>query len=175
MAKTEGVPLNEWAKANDDVFDKLCKKYKVADKDLKNFLKTWDGSGDIQEAFTAHMKESTEGLTLFQRAGKEAGTAMKTLGATLASMGIAWLAGEALSLAITGLDHLANSAKNEKQALEDATETAKKYADQIKTTKEENEKNAKSANDIAEKYAKLAQGVDVNTNKNKFLSNDDYK
>lgn len=50
----------------------------------------------------------------------------------------------------------------------------KKYADQIKTTKEENEKNAKSANDIAEKYAKLAQGVDVNTNKNKFLSNEKY-
>ena len=114
-------------------------------------------------------------MTLFQRAGKAAGTAMKTLGATLASMGIAWLAGEAISLAITGLDHLANATKYEKQALEDATETAKKYADQIKTTKEENEKNAKSANDIAEKYAKLAQGVDVNTNKNKLLSNDDYK
>lgn len=114
-------------------------------------------------------------MTLFQRAGKAAGTAMKTLGATLASMGIAWLAGKAISLAITGLDHLANATKYEKQALEDATETAKKYADQIKTTKEENEKNAKSANDIAEKYAKLAQGVDVNTNKNKLLSNDDYK
>ena len=114
-------------------------------------------------------------MTLFQRAGKAAGTAMRTFGATLASMGVAWLAGEAISLAITGLDHLANATKYEKQALEDATETAKKYADQIKTTKEENEKNAKSANDIAEKYAKLAQGVDVNTNKNKFLSNDDYK
>lgn len=100
MAKAEGVPLNEWAKANDDVFDKLCKKYKVADKDLKDFLKTWDGSGDIQEAFTAHMKESTEGLTLFQRAGKAAGTAMRTLGATLGSMAVSWATGEVISLIV---------------------------------------------------------------------------
>ena len=62
MAKAEGVPLNEWAKVNDDVFDKLCKQYKVADKDLKDFLKTWDGSGDIQEAFTAHMKKAQKVL-----------------------------------------------------------------------------------------------------------------
>ena len=158
-----------------DEIEQWIGKLDLSDESLKKFLKDWDGSGDIQEAFTAHMKKSTEGLTLFQRAGKAAGTAMKTFGATLASMGVAWLAGEVISLVITGLDHLANATKYEKQALEDATETAKKYADQIKTTKEENEKNAKSANNIAEKYAKLAQGVDVNTNKNKFLSNDDYK
>lgn len=97
MAKAEGVPLNKWAKANDDVFNRLCKKYKVADKDLKNFLKTWDGSGDIQEAFAAHMKKSTEGLTLFQRAGKATGTVIKSLGATLASMAASWAIGEVIS------------------------------------------------------------------------------
>lgn len=74
-------------------------------------------------------------MTLFQRAGKAAGTAMRTFGATLASMGVAWLAGEAISLAITGLDHLANATKYEKQALENATETAKKIRRSNKNNK----------------------------------------
>ena len=124
MAKAEGVPLNEWAKANDDVFDKLCKKYKVADKDLKDFLKTWDGSGDIQEAFTAHMKKSTEDLTLFQRAGKAAGGVIKSLGATLGSMAAAWAIGEAISLAINGIDAIINHAKRASDATQEAKEKA---------------------------------------------------
>ena len=152
-----------------------CNSVEMTDKSLIKFLTDTEYSEKTLANYQQYLKKSSESMTLFQRAGKAAGTAMKSLGATLLSMGVTWLAGEALSLAITGIDHLANAAKYEKQALEDATEAAKKYADQIKTTKEENEKNAKSANDIAEKYAKLAQGVDVNTNKNKFLSNDDYE
>lgn len=119
MAKAEGVPLNEWAKVNDDVFDKLCKRYKVADKDLKDFLKTWDGSGDIQEAFTAHMKESTEGLTLFQRAGKAVGITLKELGATLGSMAAMWAIGEVISLIVTAIDKFTLTAEEAKDAAND--------------------------------------------------------
>lgn len=100
LMNAQGVPLNKWAKSNDEVFDKLCKKYKVTDTELKNFLRTWDDSGDIQEAFTARMKESTEGLTLFQRAGKAAGTAVKSLVATAGSMLVSWGVGEVISLIV---------------------------------------------------------------------------
>lgn len=60
-----------------DEIEQWIGKLDLSDESLKKFLKDWDGSGDIQEAFTAHMKESTEGLTLFQRAGKAAGGVIK--------------------------------------------------------------------------------------------------
>jgi hypothetical protein len=160
---------------NKDEIEQWIKQLDLSDESLKKFLKDWDGSGDIQEAFTAHMKESTEGLTIFQRAGKAAGTAMRTLGATLGSMAVSWAIGEAISLAISGIDHLVNYEKYQEQAFENATETAQKYADEIKSVREENEKTVNSANEISLRYAELVQGVDANTNKNESLSNDDYK
>lgn len=96
--KAQGVPLNEWAKLNDTVFNDMCKQYKVTDTELKNFLRTWDGSGDVAEAFQAHLKKSTNGLTLFQRAGKVTGNAIKSIGAALGSMVATWAIGEVLSL-----------------------------------------------------------------------------
>ena len=74
----------EFVKVRDKIldrgkFDEWCDSVKIASTTEKDFLKTWDGSGDIQKAFTAHMKKSTEGLTLFQRAGKAAGTATKKI------------------------------------------------------------------------------------------------
>ena len=160
MAKAEGVPLNKWAKANDDVFDKLCKKYKVADKDLKDFLKTWDGSGDIQEAFTAHMKESTEGLTLFQRAGKAAGGVIKSLGATLGSMAAAWAIGEAISLAINGIDAIINHAKRASDAAQEAKEKAS-------NTLSEDEETSNSLDDLISKYKELRESSDYDETKRK--------
>ncbi len=97
LMNAQGVPLNKWAKSNDEIFDKLCKKYKVTDTELKNFLRTWDGSGDVAEAFQAHLKNSTNGLTLFQRAGKAVGITLKELGAILGSMAAMWAIGEAIS------------------------------------------------------------------------------
>lgn len=45
MADAQGLKLETWGSKSGKVFDDLCKQYKVADKDLKDFLKTWDGSG----------------------------------------------------------------------------------------------------------------------------------
>lgn len=90
-------------------------------------------------------------------------------------MAAMWAIGEVFQLAITGIDHLANAAKYEQQAFENATETAKKYSDQIKEMRKESQKTSDTAEEIADKYAKLTQGVNVNTNENKKLSNDDYK
>lgn len=98
LTNAKGIPLDKWSKASDDVFDKLCKQFKVTDSELKNFLRTWDGSGDILEAFTAHMKQSTESMTLFQRGAKAAGTAIKTVGAAVASMAITWAISEVISI-----------------------------------------------------------------------------
>ena len=51
-------------------------------------------------------------------------TALKTFGATLASMGITWLAGEALSLVVTEINNLVHAAEN---AREKSTELTKAW------------------------------------------------
>lgn len=52
-------------------------KLDLSDKLLKEFLRTWDGTGEIQEAFTAYMKESANSMTLFQRVSTAAGETIK--------------------------------------------------------------------------------------------------
>ena len=160
MADVQGFHLEKLANVSDDTFDRFCKKYKVADKDLKNFLKTWDGSGDIQEAFTARMKKSTEGLTLFQRAGKAAGGVIKSLGATLGSMAAAWAIGEAISLAINGIDAIINHAKRASDAAQEAKEKAS-------NTLSEDEETSNSLDDLISKYKELRESSDYDETKRK--------
>lgn len=160
MADVQGFHLEKLANVSDDTFDRFCKKYKVADKDLKDFLKTWDGSGDIQEAFTAHMKESTEGLTLFQRAGKAAGGVIKSLGATLGSMAAAWAIGEAISLAINEIDAIINHAKRASDAAQEAKEKAS-------NTLSEDEETSNSLDDLISKYKELRESSDYDETKRK--------
>lgn len=86
----------EFVKVRDKIldrgkFDEWCDSVKIASTAEKDFLKTWNGSGDIAEAFQAHLKNSTNGLTLFQRASKAASSAAKSFVAALSSMAITWL------------------------------------------------------------------------------------
>lgn len=154
-------------------------------KDNEKYLLTYAKSNKVLDSSVVEVKESNikareevikQNSSLKQTTIKAKAAAFGLQMLSIAGNMIAsWLVGEAISLAITGIDHLINAEKYEQQALESATETAKKYSDQIKETREESEKTANTANEVAEKYAKLAQGVDVNTNRNKTLSNDDYK
>lgn len=134
LANAKGIPLNEWSKVCNNVFDDLCKEFKVTDSELKNFLRTWDGSGDISEAFTAHMKQSTESMTLFQRGAKAAGTAIKTVGATVASMAITWAISEVISIIselITSSDRLAEKAQDLGAEFKNTETDISNYKDKI--------------------------------------------
>lgn len=153
MADVQGLHLEKLAAVNDNVFNRFCKKYKVADKDLKVFLKTWDGSGDIQEAFTAHMKQSANSLTLFQRAGKAAGTVIKSLGASLASIAVSFAITEVISLVATGIDHLAHKAEYAKDRLDEFNTSVKDQQDNLST-------QDNWIKEYGKKYEKLAEGVD---------------
>lgn len=92
-------------------------------------------------------------MTLFQRAGKAAGGVIKSLGATLGSMAAMWAIGEVLQLVITGVDHLVNSAKYAKEALDDFNDTVKEQQSSLSSQKDWIDKNG-------EQYEKLANGVD---------------
>lgn len=89
----------------------------VSDDALNKFLEDWDGSGDIQEAFTARLQANTKGLTLFQRAGKVAGTAIKKFFATLGSMAAIWAISEGIQLVISGFSKLNDLIKENKHAI----------------------------------------------------------
>lgn len=145
---------------NKDEIEQWIKQLDLSDESLKKFLKDWDGSGDIQEAFTAHMKESTEGLTLFQRAGKAAGGVIKSLGATLGSMAAAWAIGEAISLAINGIDAIINHAKRASDAAQEAKEKAS-------NTLSEDEETSNSLDDLISKYKELRESSDYDETKRK--------
>lgn len=134
LANAKGIPLNKWSKVSDDVFDGLCKEFKVTDSELKNFLRTWDGSGDILEAFTTHMKQSTESMTLFQRGAKATGTAIKTVGAAVASMAITWAISEVISVIgdlITSSDRLAEKAQDLGAEFKNTESDISDYKDKI--------------------------------------------
>ena len=134
LANAKGIPLNEWSKVSNNVFDDLCKEFKVTDSELKNFLRTWDGSGDISEAFTAHMKQSTESMTLFQRGAKAAGTAFKTVVAAVGSMAITFAISEVISIIselITSSDRLAEKAQDLGAEFKNTESDISDYKDKI--------------------------------------------
>lgn len=134
LANAKGIPLNEWSKVGNNVFDDLCKEFKVTDSELKNFLRTWDGSGDISEAFTAHMKQSTESMTLFQRGAKAAGTAFKTVVAAVGSMAITFAISEVISIIselITSSDRLAEKAQDLGAEFKNTETDISNYKDKI--------------------------------------------
>lgn len=134
LANAKGIPLNEWSKVSNNVFDDLCKEFKVTDSELKNFLRTWDGSGDISEAFTAHMKQSTESMTPFQRGAKAAGTAFKTVVAAVGSMAITFAISEVISIIselITSSDRLAEKAQDLGAEFKNTESDISDYKDKI--------------------------------------------
>lgn len=138
---------------NIDNMDRWIHQNKLADETLISFLQdTKYGTKDLA-SYQQYLKESSQSMTLFQRAGKAAGGVIKSLGATLGSMAVSWAIGEVLQLAITGVDHFVNSAKYAKEALDDFNDTVKEQQSSLSSQKDWIDKNG-------EQYEKLANGVD---------------
>ena len=109
---------------------------------------------------------ATKGITLLGKALPVASTGFKIFNAA-ATMGISLLAG----LAIKGLVKLADEIIVTK---EEIVEAAREAEDAIQSLNEEFKSDAKTVSDYAERFAELAQGVDMLTGKNLSLSTDDY-
>lgn len=77
-----------------------CNSVKMTDETLISFLQdTKYGTKDLA-SYQQYLKESSQSMTLFQRAGKAAGTAVKSLVATAGSMLVSWGVGEVISLIV---------------------------------------------------------------------------
>lgn len=137
------------------------------DEDFSKFLDDVDMSGDVFKQYQAHMKANQESTSLFSRGLKGAGTALKTIGATLGSMAAMWAIGEVISLAIKGFDNLAHASERAKEAMEEAKST-------ISDAQKELQNVSSTINDNKSRFLELSNGVS-STSKNLKLSKDDYE
>lgn len=185
MANEKGLRLSKLSNkdlVSDKVFDKFCNKFKIADTELKSFLRTWDGSGDVTSAFQAHLQKSTQGLTTFQRIAKSAGSVIKSLGASFASaaisMGVSFIASKAIegiSYAMNYSKNLSAAAKSAGEAITQTNEDIDSYKDKITelqavltdhSSTVEEVTSAKQQlldiqNELTEKYGSEASGIDL--------------
>lgn len=88
-----------------DFFDGegMLKGLSESKESFMSFIDKVDLSGDVFAQYQEHLQQSSQSMTLFQRATKAAGTATKKLFATLGSMTAAWAISEVISLAIKGI------------------------------------------------------------------------
>lgn len=78
------------SKVTDNVFDKFCQKHEITDNDLKSFLKTWDGVGDVSQSYQQWMVANGKATTTFANFTQKASGILKGFGAMLDSMAINW-------------------------------------------------------------------------------------
>lgn len=87
-------------------FENFTKQSKLADESLIEFLTNTEYSEKTLENYQLYLKNSANGLTLFQRASKAASSAAKSFVATLRSMAVMWAITEGISLPIKGVSKL---------------------------------------------------------------------
>lgn len=146
--------------------DDTIKSINTTKKSFMSFLDKVDLSGDVFTQYQNHLKESSQSMTLFQRAGKAAGTAVKSLVATAGSMLVSWGVGELLSAAISGIDYFANK-------IERTAESASNFTGSIKDFQSELSTNNEQIDDLSKKYKELSNGVS-DTGQNLTLTSDQY-
>lgn len=146
--------------------DDTIKSINTTKKSFMSFIDKVDLSGDVFAQYQNHLKESSQSMTLFQRAGKAAGTAVKSLVATAGSMLVSWGVGELLSAAISGIDYFANK-------IERTAESASNFTGSIKDFQSELSTNNEQIDDLSKKYQELSNGVS-DTGQNLTLTSDQY-
>lgn len=144
-----------------------CNSVKMTDETLISFLRdTKYGTKDLA-SYQQYLKESSQSMTLFQRAGKAAGGVIKSLGATLGSMATVWAFEEVFSLVFTVIDNAVHKVEYAQERLEDFNSSMKETKDTLKSQQDWITENG-------ETYSKLAKGVD-DYGHNVSLTTDEFK
>ena len=94
----EKIKKAQEAGYNIDNMDRWIHQNKLADETLISFLQDTKYSEKTLENYQLYLEKSADNMTLFQRAGKAAGNAIKSIGAAIGSMAATWAIGEVLSL-----------------------------------------------------------------------------
>lgn len=165
---------------NERSFLEIADDLGVADNTFKDFIKTTKESGTVYKTsedalagYQSYLKSTGKAAQFADLKTKALSASMKVL-STIGWMAISYGISLVVEKAIKGVDYLIHYEERQAEAYKKAEEAAASYAGTIWSVQEETKKMADSANGIAEKYAKLAQGVNVFTNANFKLTNDEY-
>ena len=94
----EGLSKDELKEFFND--ETILKNIGETKESFMSFIDDVDLSGDVFAQYQQHLQKNTQSMTLFQRAGKAAGNAMKSLLASIGSMAAMWAIGEVISLIV---------------------------------------------------------------------------
>lgn len=191
--------VDAWSKVGDMTTGKPAswqawgEKIGYTDKQLITFLGDVDsGKRNINEMGTI-IDNTSKSTTKFSSFTSKAGTALKSFGSSVLSMGANMLAGMAIGAAISGVITLIDDYIHRNERLIEAGEEAKssiestfnEFTDSKSSITDLGKSLSDNADEIittgdaidtlAEKYTKLRDGVSSVDNSNKFLSDEDYQ
>lgn len=139
---------------------------KLADKSLIEFLEDTDITEKTLESYQQYLIQSGKSTAIFTSFTKKASSALKSLGAEMASMAVNWLIGKVIDLVAIGIDKLGNASKH-------AAESAKALASEMKNSISSFSSNTSTLSDLNDEYRKLSKGVNK-LGENVGLSTEDY-
>lgn len=149
---------NEVANGDKNAKDFL-REQKNLDKSTRSYISSLRDAEGSMEGYNA----SLVSLTAAQKAAKLGQIALNAV----LNAGIMLIVSSVISFAAKGIDDIIHRTDNLIEAGRDASKEISSISDTYKT-------NAESVNSVADSYARLAQGVDQASGKNKALSTDDY-
>lgn len=175
-------PIENYSKALGDVNQELVNSAKA----VQSGKQSWSD-------FDATVTKVTKSTSKFSSFTAKAGSALKSFGSSVLSMGANMLAGMAIGAAISGVITLIDDYIHRNERLIEAGEEAKSSIEstfnEFTDSKSSITNLGKSLSDnadeiittgdaidtLAEKYTKLRDGVSSIDNSNKFLSDEDYQ
>ena len=119
--------LKQQFKDNEEAIDQWINKLELSDEEFKNFLKDWDGLGEISSSYQQWLIQSGKSTSTFTSITQKAGNVLKSFGAAISSMAINWGIGEAIGLVVKGISELS-------QISDTVAENAKELGSSFKST-----------------------------------------
>lgn len=154
-----------------DAFKDYTKQSQQADNSLFDFLKDSDLADKLLENYKEGLEENGDAASALSSSAQKAGSALKSLGSSLLTVGFDWI----VNAAIDGISYLVTYEERQAEAFKNAKRNAKEMEEQIaELSKTQNQKSGEVSN-VAAEFASLYQGVDQSTNKNISLTNEEYE
>lgn len=178
---SEEIYPPKWTKWADSI--------EYSDKQLLTFLgDVYNGKRKITD-LGSYMDELQQPMSRFESFTKSVGNTLKKIGSMAVNMVAAWAISEAISLAIQGIDYLIHmdeiAIEKGEEAQNTITEAYEEFEKKSKSVSDLGKKYASNTEEIettsdaidalAERYAKLKDGVNSIDNSNLSLSSDEYQ
>jgi len=139
----------------------------LSEKSIESYLKTTESGSATFSGFTSHIENTNKSIGKMGVKTKIATVATKAFKVALSTISVMLIA-EGIQILISCLDKLIVTNK-------EIQENAQKAKERIDELTESFENQKATVDDIKERYAKLAQGIDQLSGKNLTLSTEDYE